>query len=509
MTMDLLFQAYGWAGAVFTGGLLLGSLVSYLFFVRKMGEQKTTHAILSETLRARSVDMDSLRSDLADATKNLAALQDRYLHLSNAHAAAENSLAQMTSVRQSLADQIQENRLLADRITGYQQRLTELETLLESERTIAKEKAAMLEEMTGRMADAFNALSAKALSENNASFIHLAGETFARFVAAAKTDFENREKAVRDVIRPVAEALENYDRQVRTMENAREKAYGELSQQVASLGLTQNALQRETGKLVNALRAPHVRGRWGEITLRRVVEISGMQNRCDFFEQQTDQAQENSTRPDMIIQLPGNRKIVVDSKVPLMAYLDSLEAENAGQTDEMLARHAAHVRTHVKQLSQKEYWARFQPTPEFVILFMPGENFFSAALAKDAGLIEDAADKGVILATPTTLISLLKAVAYGWKQENATENARMVSELGNELYGRLARMVSYFNSLGSDLDRCVTTYNKAVGSLERRVLPTARKFEDLGVLLGDGKNIPKLSPVENKPRTMEEEETTK
>lgn len=505
--MDFLLQTYGWAGAVFAGGLLLGWLVSYLFFVRNLGEQKITHAALSETLRASSVAADSLRSDLADAERDLSALQDRYLHLSNTHAAAENSLAQMAAVRESLADQTRENHVLADRINEYRQRLTEMETLLESERTIAKEKAAMLEEMTGRMTDAFNALSAKALSENNQAFIHLAGETFARYVAAAKSDFENREKAVKDVIRPVADALENYDRQVRAMENAREKAYGELSQQVASLGQTQNALQRETGKLVNALRVPHVRGRWGEITLRRVVEIAGMQNRCDFFEQQTDQARENTTRPDMIIQLPGNRQIVVDSKVPLMAYLDSLEAESPGQTDEMLVRHATHVRTHVKQLALKEYWTRFQPTPEFVILFMPGENFFSAALAKDAGLIEDAAEKGVILATPTTLISLLKAVAYGWKQENAAESARMVSELGNELYGRLARMVSHFNSLGSDLDKCVTTYNKTVGSLERRVLPSARKFENLELLLGDGKNIPRLSSVDNKPRTLEIEET--
>jgi DNA recombination protein RmuC len=275
-----------------------------------------------------------------------------------------------------------------------------------------------------------------------------------------------------------------------------------------SLSRTQNELQQETGKLVNALRMPHVRGRWGEITLRRVVEISGMQNRCDFFEQQTDQTLGNAARPDMIIQLPGDRKIIVDSKVPIIAYLDSLEAENRDQTEEMLARHAAHVRTHVKQLAAKEYWTRFNPTPEFVVLFMPGENFFSAALAKAPDLIEDAANKGVILATPTTLISLLKAVAYGWKQESTTENAKIISELGNKLYNRMSLMVSHFNSLGSDLDRCVNSYNKTVGSLERRVLPSARKFEDLGVIIKGKNNIPKISPVDNKPRTMEIEETS-
>ena len=231
-----------------------------------------------------------------------------------------------------------------------------------------------------------------------------------------------------------------------------------------------------------------------------------MQNRCDFFEQQTPDAAGNSTRPDMIIQLPGERKIIVDSKVPITAYLDSLETEDRDHTEEMLARHARHVRTHIKQLAQKEYWTQFTPTPEFVVLFMPGENFFSAALKQEPGLIEDAANKGVILATPTTLISLLKAVAYGWKQETAAENAKAVSELGNELYNRMASMVSHFNSLGHDLDKCINTYNKAVGSFERRVLPSARKFEELGVTMKGGKTITRLDTVDNKPRTMEIEE---
>jgi DNA recombination protein RmuC len=234
--------------------------------------------------------------------------------------------------------------------------------------------------------------------------------------------------------------------------------------------------------------------------------MSGMQNRCDFFEQQTPNAPASSTRPDMIIQLPGDRKIVVDSKVPITAYLDALETEDRDHTEEMLARHAGHVRIHVKQLAQKEYWSQFTPTPEFVVLFMPGENFFSAALKNEPGLIEEAANKGVILATPTTLISLLKAVAYGWKQETAAENARAVSELGNELYNRIALMVSHINSLGRDLDKCINTYNKAVGSLERRVLPSARKFEDMGVTMKGGKGIPRLETVDNKTRIMEIEE---
>jgi len=506
MIIEELFQIYGWGGAGLFAGLLLGWLITRSLFVKKMGEEKTANAILSESIRVKSAEIESYQSAQAVAGQDLQELNDRFLNLSNTHAAAVNSLEQMASVKQTLADRSEENHLLTDRISNQQQRLTELETLIESERKIAKEKAVMLEEMTIRMTDSFKALSAKALSENNQSFIDLAGQTFTQYVEAAKNDFQTREKAVKEFIQPVADALDKYDQQVRSMEKSREKAYGELSQQMVSLSRTQNALQQETGKLVNALRMPHVRGRWGEITLRRVVELAGMQNRCDFFEQQTDQTQGNAARPDMIIQLPGDRKIIVDSKVPIIAYLDSLETENKDRTEEMLTRHAAHVRTHVKQLAGKEYWTRFHPTPEFVVLFMPGENFFSAALAKAPDLIEDAANKGVILATPTTLISLLKAVAYGWKQENTTENAKIISELGNELYNRIAKMVSHINSLGNDLDKCVNTYNKTVGSLERRVLPAARKFEDLGVIIKGKNNIPKLSPVDNKTRTMEIEE---
>ncbi len=503
--MDYLYQNYIWSGGVLSVGLLLGWLIARSVFIKRMGGEKIATATLSQAIAGKSAEIASLQVTLAKSGQALAALNDRFFNLSNTHTAAVTSLEQMASVKQMLTDQIEENRSLTDRISGQQQRLTELETRIESERKIAKEKAAMLEEMTFRMTDSFKALSAKALSENNQSFIDLAGQTFIQYVEAAKTDFENREKAVKEFIQPVADALDKYDQQVRSMEKTREKAYGELSQQMVALSQTQNELHKETGKLVNALRMPHVRGRWGEITLRRVVELSGMQNRCDFFEQQTDKTRENAARPDMIIQLPGDRKIIVDSKVPIIAYLDSLEAENMDRAEEMLTRHAAHVRTHVKQLAKKEYWTRFNPTPEFVVLFMPGENFFSAALAKEPALIEDAANKGVILATPTTLISLLKAVAYGWKQENTTENAQRISELGNELYNRIAKMVSHINSLGSDLDKCVNSYNQAVGSLERRVLPSARKFEDLGVIIKGKNNISKVSPVDNKPRTMEQD----
>jgi DNA recombination protein RmuC len=377
---------------------------------------------------------------------------------------------------------------------------------MDSERKASAEKIAMFDDMKTRMMDAFKSLSSRVLQENNQSFMDLAGQIFSKYMESARLDLEAREKAVKEAVRPVSEALEKYDQQIKAMENARHQAYGELSQQVVSLVQTQNELQRETGKLVNALRMPHVRGRWGEITLRRVVELSGMQNRCDFFEQQTAQAADSMARPDMIICLPGDRKIVVDSKVPITAYLDAVSAGTRDQADEMLERHAKHVQAHVNNLARKEYWTQFAPTPEFVVLFMPGENFFSAALTKNPELIEDAANKGVILATPTTLISLLKAVAYGWKQEAAAENAKAVAELGNELYNRLSSMADHINRLGHDLNKCVESYNRAVGALEHRVLPAARKFQDMGVVVKGGKTITGLIPSDKKARNLDIQE---
>jgi len=501
ITLNMVFGLIGLAV-----GLFLGWLITRLLMSSRLVSEKSANTLLTESLRDKTREIEALQASTSQVRHDLQVANEKFLEISNAHAAAKNSLDHMASLKQTLEDRAEEIQSLNNRISDLKQRQTELETLMESEKAMAAEKAAMLEELKIRMADSFKALSSRALQENNQSFLDLAGQTFTKYVEAAKHDFDSKEKAVKEFIAPVSTALEKYDQQVQSMEKAREKAYGELSQQVVSLSRTQNELQRETGKLVNALRMPHVRGRWGEITLRRVVELSGMLNRCDFFEQQTPDAAGNSTRPDMIIQLPGDRKIVVDSKVPITAYLDALETEDMDHTEEMLARHAGHVRTHIKQLAQKEYWTQFTPTPEFVVLFMPGENFFSAALQKEPGLIEEAANKGVILATPTTLISLLKAVAYGWKQETAAENAKAVSELGNELYNRMASMVSHFNSLGRDLDKCINTYNKAVGSFERRVLPSARKFEDMGVTIKGGKTISRLDTVDNKARTMEIEE---
>ncbi len=483
-------------------GVVTGWLITRLVYAGKLALERSAVTSISEKLQIKEDECRSLKAHLDQIQQDAQAIQNQYFELSKAHASAQAGLSQMDAAQKKLEENNAEIRALNLQISDYRKRLAEMETLMESQRKSFDEKTALFEDLKTRMIDTFKSLSSRVLQENNQSFMDLAGQMFARYMESARHDLEVREKAVQEMVRPVAEALEKYDQQVRAMESARQKAYGELSQQVISLAQTQNELQRETGKLVNALRMPHVRGRWGEITLRRVVELSGMQNRCDFFEQQTSQMQESQSRPDMIICLPGDRKIIVDSKVPINAYLDAVSAETREQADEMLERHARHVLTHIQQLAKKEYWAQFTPTPEFVVLFMPGENFFSAALSKIPSLIEDAAGKGVILATPTTLISLLKAVSYGWKQETAAENAKAVAELGNELYNRLSSMADHINNLGKDLNKCVESYNRAVGSLEHRVLPAARKFQDMGVVVKGGKILTELTAVDKHTKMM-------
>ena len=371
------------------------------------------------------------------------------------------------------------------------------------ELSAAREKSAMIEQARDRMAESFSALSAQALQENNQAFMNLAKATFSRYLDAAKTDMEGRSRAVGDMVQPLVSTLEKYEQKVREMEQARQQAYGSLTEQVSSMARTQQDLQRETGRLVQALRLPQVRGRWGEMTLRRVAEIAGMQDHCDFYQQPTAATEDGMLRPDMIVRLPGGRQVIIDAKVPLSAYLDSLDNGDEENTQQPLERHAGQVKSHMNRLAQKSYWRQFEPTPEFVVLFMPGENFFSAALSCQPGLIEEGAAKGVILATPTTLITLLKTVAYSWRQESAVENARAAIDLGSELYGRIYSMVRHFNQLGRDLDKSIAAYNKTVGTLERRVLVSARRFREMGVVEDDRKDLNPPGPVDNKARQME------
>ncbi|MEI8296184.1 MAG: DNA recombination protein RmuC, partial [Alphaproteobacteria bacterium] len=371
----------------------------------------------------------------------------------------------------------------------------------EQHQRATNEKLAMLEQAKSQLADAFKALSADALSANNQSFLLLAKNTLGQFQEAAQVDLLQRQKSIHEMLTPVQQTLKDVDGNLKEMEKERASSYLGLRQQVVDLIVAQKELRNETGNLVKALRTPHVRGQWGEMQLKRVVEIAGMLPRCDFIEQGSVEGDKGRIRPDMVINLPGNRTIIVDAKAPLAAYLDALEAPDETTRQEFLADHARQVRSHIRSLSQRAYWDQFPSAPDFVILFLPGETFFSAALEKDPSLIESGVRERVILATPTTLIALLRAVSYGWRQETIALNTQLISDLGRDLYKRLHDLGSHLSRVGKSLGTAVESYNHAVGTLERRVLVTARKFQTLDTNLSQ-EDLAQTPGIDATPRSL-------
>lgn len=352
--------------------------------------------------------------------------------------------------------------------------------------------------------DAFKALSADALRENNESFLALAKERLGKERELTTAELARREQAIDALVKPVTETLGKVDAQLREVEKDRRGQHDSIKTHLDLMAQSSEQLKDETASLVRALRTPHVRGRWGEMQLRRVVEMAGMLAWCDFSEQESRTTEEGRLRPDLLVRLPGGKHVVVDAKAPLAAYLDAAEAGDDATRSMALAHHARQVRDHINKLSAKQYWSQFEPTPEFVVLFLPGETFFHDALAHDPSLLEHGVANRVIPASPTTLIALLRAVAYGWREEKLAANAEQISALGRELHERVSTMTGHFTRVGKRLDDAVGAYNDAIGSLETRVLVSARKLKELGAATGE--EIEALEPVEKRARELRAED---
>ena len=383
-------------------------------------------------------------------------------------------------------------------ILGRRQR--QLEATIKNQAALQHEREIAFEAAKSQLTSAFSDLANQTLKSNSETFLRLAEQNLGTQQERAKRDLGEREKAIEELVKPIRDSLQAAQKQITELEKSRSEAYGGIKSQLEAMRISQQSLTQETQNLVKALRRPEVRGRWGEITLRRLVELAGMVEHCDFQEQVHSVGDDKVIRPDMIVRMPDQRELVVDVKTPLDAYLEAAEAKDDAQRKLGLQRHTRNLREHIRTLASKSYWAQFTASPEFVILFIPGDQFLSAALNEDPDLIEYALSQQIILATPTSFVALLKAVAYGWRQLALADNAQEIRQLAEDLYGRLATFVTHMNRVGRQLASSVENYNRAVGSLERKVLPGARKFTELGI--HPKKELEKLETLDPVPRTM-------
>jgi len=484
-------------------GAALGAAIGWLLAAARMRTEMVKSQMDAEgrvkvaegTLAEVRAQVTALQSSLDNRQKEIEGLQQKLRDESEQKVKAQTELA-------SAKTAAEDSEQLRERLKDASELRVAAETRLRESQANLEEQKKLLEEARKTLTETFQALSAEALKSNNQAFIQLARSQFETLHAQAKGDLETRQKAIDGLVTPLKDSLGRYELQILEMEKTRQKAYGALDEQLRTLAAANQRLEEETKHLASALSSPlKARGRWGELTLRRVVELAGMSEHVEFEEQETITADSGQQRPDMTVNLPGNRRIAVDSKVPLQAFLEAVNPEKS-ETERAaaLATHGKLVRGHMKQLSERKYWEQVGPELELVVLFLPGESFFSAALEQDPQLIDDGMQRKVVLATPTTLIALLRSAAYLWQQEKITQNARVISDLGKQLYDRIGTFLGYFQEVGDSLTRAVKSYNNATGSMETRLLVSARRFKELGAATGE--EIPQLNPVDEVPRAL-------